>query len=72
MSDLPKELQDAMERLLDADADSDRNPVPRSKVERIDALRTARAVIAEWRSGAVELDDAVRRLDALVSAARED
>ncbi len=60
-----------MGRLLDADADSDRNPAPRSHVERLDALRTARAVIADWRGGAFDIDEAVRRLDALACAARK-
>lgn len=71
MPDLPKALQDAMERLLEADADSEREPAPRSNVERIDALRTARVLIADWRRGALDIDEAVRRLDALVSAWRE-
>lgn len=66
MPDLPTALQDAMERLLDADADSDRGPEPRSHAERLESLRTARTIIAEWRRGAIDMDEAVRRIDALV------
>lgn len=71
MHDLPKALQDAMERLLEADADLETSHARRSNVERIDALRAARALIADWRRGTLDVHEAVRRLDALVNAGRE-
>jgi hypothetical protein len=65
---LPKELHDVMERLLDADAGADSDLVPRANVERIDALRAARAVIAAWRKGDIDVAEAVSRIEALVVA----
>ena len=70
MSDLPKALRDAMEQLLEADDDLARATTPRSNVERIDALRAARPIIAEWRRGNTELADAVCRIEALVARSR--
>lgn len=68
---LPKALQDAIERLLYADAESHRSPRPRSSVERIDALRAARRIITEWRKGSIDLGEAVSRIESLVRATRE-
>ncbi len=59
-----------MEQLLEADADSDGAATPRSNVERIDALRAARAAIAEWRRGVIDLPEAVARIEALVAQSR--
>lgn len=70
MGDLPKALQDAMERLLDADTESHGRPTPSSNVERIERLRAARAIAADWRRGEVELEEAVRRIESLVATAR--
>ncbi len=71
MPDLPKALRDAMERLLEADADWETSRAPRSSVERIEALRAARGLIADWRRGTLDVDETIRRLDALASAGRE-
>jgi hypothetical protein len=62
---LPNSLQEAMARLLDADADSDRSSAPVSHVERIHLLRTARGTLNQWREGRLSTDQAVERLDAL-------
>jgi hypothetical protein len=70
MRGLPKELEEAMERLLDADAESGRMPAARSNVERIDALRAARTVIAQWRKGDVDLAEVIARIEALTKRAR--
>ena len=69
MNDLPKQLQAAMEWLLEADADSDRSPAPRPNIERIETLRRARAIVADWRRGALAIDEAVRRIEALARTA---
>ena len=65
MNDLPKELQAAMEWLLEADADSEKSPAPRPNAERLETLRIARAIVADWRRGALSIDEAVRRVEAL-------
>jgi hypothetical protein len=62
---LPKTLQEAMARLLDADADSERRPACVSHVERIHLLRTARGTLSEWREGRLTTDQAIERLDSL-------
>ena len=67
MDDLPREMREAMERLLDADAESDRSPTPLPSAERLERLRAARAIIAAWRKGEMGLADALERLGALVS-----
>jgi hypothetical protein len=59
-----------MERLLDADAEPDSDPPARATVERIDALRGARAIIAAWRKGDIDVGEAVSRIEALVAHAR--
>jgi hypothetical protein len=38
-------------------------------VERIEALRAARAVIAAWRKGEIDVAEAVSRIEALVAPA---
>lgn len=70
MLDLPKELRDVMEQLLEADADSDRAATQRSSVERIDVLRAARTVVAQWRRGDIQLAEAVARIEAMVTQSR--
>lgn len=65
MGDLPRELREAMERVLDADAESDRSPTPLSSDARIERLRAARSIVAGWRRGDVGLEAAIGRLNAL-------
>ncbi len=67
---VPQELRDAREQLLEADADSERAATSRSSLERLGALRAARAVIAQWRRGDIDLADAVARIEALVAQSR--
>jgi hypothetical protein len=58
-----------MERLLDANAGPDCGAAPRATVERIDALRAARATLAAWRKGDIDVTEAVSRIEALVERA---
>lgn len=67
---LPKALQHAIERLLDADADSERGGSSRTQVDRIDVLRAARGALAAWRNGEIDLGEAVARIDALAGGGR--
>jgi hypothetical protein len=66
-----KTLQDAMSRVLDADADSNPSPTPVSRMRRFLALRAARIIFSEWKEEHLTTDEAVARLDALASAMRE-
>ncbi len=66
-----KALQDAMSRVLDADADSEPGPTSESRTRRFLALRAARIILAEWRQTRLTTDEAVARLDALAKAMRE-
>jgi hypothetical protein len=68
---LPTPLQEAMWRLLDADADSDRSPTPARRLRRIELLRAARAVVSAWREGRVTTEQAAVRIDELATSMRE-
>jgi hypothetical protein len=65
---LPKALQEAMSRLLDADSDSDRSPAPPPPTKRIEVLRAARAAVRDWREGRLTAEQAVACLDALAKS----
>jgi hypothetical protein len=70
MDQLPEALQRAMERLFDAGAQDDRVDGSVSAVERIQALRTARGIITEWRRGRMDAQEAIRRIEALIPVSR--
>jgi hypothetical protein len=70
MDQLPEGLQRAMERLFEAGAPDERVGEAVSAVERIHALRTARKIIAEWRRGRMDAQEAIRRIEALIPMSR--
>jgi hypothetical protein len=69
---LPKALQEAMWRLLDADTESDRCPTPARRFERIELLRAARAAVSAWREGRLTTEQAVVRIDGLAKSMRRE
>jgi hypothetical protein len=69
---LPKALQEAMTRVLDAEADSERSPASAPPLERIRLLRAARAALSEWREGRLTSEQAVAHLDGLAKNMVED
>lgn len=65
---LPLELQAAVIRVLDAEAESQREPSSeRTRTRRERLLGGARATLAEWTMGKLSTNEAIAVLDALVS-----
>lgn len=66
---LPAALNDAVLRALDAEAESAQRIGVASQVRRARILAATRAVLEEWRSGSIPLDEAVARIDEATSDA---
>ena len=65
---LPAELQAAVIRVLDAEAESQREPSSertRSRRERL--LGGARSTLADWTAGKLSTSEAIAALDALIN-----
>lgn len=65
---LPLDLQAAVIRVLDAEAESQREPSSeRTRTRRERLLGGARTTLAEWTIGKLSTNEAIAALDALVS-----
>lgn len=69
---LPVELQAAVMRVLDAEAESQREPSSeRTRTRRERLLGGTRSTLSDWTSGKLTTDQAIALLDALVKGTHD-